>query len=170
MQRLQHDEYLAVALSRMHALNNPMISRLELFCFPRENNVYSYSVAMPLRLDYQLIDPINTVIVNLMEFGLIDKWIKLSEGPTLQSLVAKEKHNGAVRTRDPADGNVILTMDHIIGALVIMAFGYALALIAFLVEQLVFHRLQKGSESKFILNLHTFLRPYRIDCMVNQRL
>lgn len=123
---------------------------------------------MPLRLDYQLIDPINTVITNLMEFGLIDKWIKLSGGPTTQSLVAKAKHNGAVRTRDSSDGNVVLTMDHIIGALVIMAFGYVFALIAFVVEQLIYHKVQKGSESKFVLNLHKLLRPNRIDCMVNQ--
>lgn len=169
MERLRYDEYLAVALSRLHAENNPMISRSELFCFSRENNVYTYSVAMPLRLDYELIESVDAIISNLMEFGLIGKWIELSEEPTTRAKVAdtkkKQKDNEVNRGNDSADGTVVLTMDHIIGALLIMAFGYVLAIIAFLVEQIVHRRVERGTQSKFFIYLHRFLRPNRVDCM-----
>lgn len=170
LQRLHNDEYLAVALSRLHAENNPRISRSDLFCFSRANNVYTYSVAMPLKLDYELIESISTIIGNLMEFGLIDRWIKLSEGPTIRSLVidVKAQHHEEEHTKEQPNGNVVLTMDHIIGALLIMSFGYLLAMIAFLVEQIVHQREQQGTDSKLFLYLHQVFSPNRIDCTITQ--
>lgn len=91
LERLRYDEYFAVALSRLHALNNPVISRSELFCFPRENNIYSYLVVMPLKLHYELMVPMDKVIDNLMEFGLVDRWIELEDMPTTRPLIGKTK-------------------------------------------------------------------------------
>lgn len=141
-----------------------------MFCFSRANNVYTYSVAMPLRLDYELIESIDTIIANLMEFGLIDKWIKLSDGPTVRSLVTdvKAKHQEEEHAKEPPNGNVVLTMDHIIGALLIMAFGYVLAMIAFVVEQIVHRRVHQGTDNKLFMYLHSVFSPHRNDCTITQ--
>lgn len=161
--RLRHDEFLAVELSRYHAHNNPMISRSELFCFSRASNVYTFSVAMPLKLDYELIDPINKVIKNLMEFGLIDLWRRIKAEPNTRSKIAETKAKQHAELHLTPDGTVVLTIHHIVGALVIMAFGYVLAIITFTIEQIVYRKVQKRSKSKFILYLHKQLGSNRID-------
>lgn len=171
MARLRYDEYLAVALSRMHALNNPKISRLERWCFTQKNNVYAYAIAMPLKEDFVLMKAIDSVITNLMEFGLIDKWMKMSEGPSFSSLIANAKKNDPGKyiayeesSRYTSDRTIVLTMNHIIGALVIMAFGYISALIVFVVEKNVYRRVQLRTASKLILYLHKSFSPTRNDC------
>lgn len=121
---------------------------------------------MPLKLHYELIGPIDNVIKNLMEFGLIDFWTRLSVGPTTRSKVAetKAKQHDAVHTLP--DGTVVLTMQHIVGAVVIMAIGYGLALIAFVIERFVHRRVHEGTDSRIIMYLHAFCRPNRFDCIV----
>lgn len=166
MAQLRDDEYLAVGLSRLHAETNPVVSRLERYCFDRENNVYTYSVAMPLKLSFELIGPINAVIKNLMEFGLIDKWKKSNEGPSFETMLAI----AAVKQQqeeNTGDGTVVLTMYHIVGALIFMGSGYILALAAFLTEKVVHHKVEQRTKSRIILFLHKMLRPNRIDRMAN---
>lgn len=159
LERLQYDEYLAVASSRLHVKHNPVTTRRGLFCFSRENNVYAYSVAMTLKLDFELLESIDTIIANLFEFGLINMWIKWDTSPTMKTLFA------AARTKDNGNenGNVVLTIEHIIGAILIMLFGYIFAIIVFIVERVVHRKVQGGTDSKFILCLHKFLNPGRID-------
>lgn len=115
---------------------------------------------MPLKVDYELKEAIDAVIANLMEFGLIDKWFQLEDAPTLRTLVAT-----AQTQHDHVNGNVVLTIDHIIGALLIMAFGYILAIIAFLLERFVHRKVQQGTDSNVVIYLHQFLRPDRIECI-----
>lgn len=110
---------------------------------------------MPLKIDFELTGAIDTIIMNLFEFGLINKWIKMNEELSTQSLMAEEKQY------ESEHANIVLTVDHIIGALLIMAFGYALAIITFLSEQIVHRRVRQGADSKFLLFLHKFFRPNR---------
>lgn len=166
MIRLRHDEYLAVAVSRLHAESNSKITRLERWCFYSENNVYSYPVAMPLKLDFELIEQIDDVITNVMEFGLVDKWKKMSEGPSFRTLVAKALVKQHEEEHTSSNGTVVLTVDHIIGALIIMAIGYLSAIIAFLVEKCVHQKVQQRTKSKLVLSLHKFFSPNRIDSQV----
>lgn len=94
-----------------------------------------------------------------MEFGLIDKWIRLENAPALNA-------NARAHQQKDESEKVVLTIHHIVGALLIMAFGYILAIIVFLAEQVVYRRIRWGSQSKLLLALHKFFRPNRIDCMV----
>lgn len=157
LKQLQHDEYLAVAVSRLHVKNNPVISRTELFCFSRQNNVYSYSVAMPLKNYYELVDRIDLVISSLMEFGLIAKWVKSDDAPSTRTLIARAQ----AKHYQTEYGNVVLTIEHIVGALIIMAFGYILAIIAFLIEQIVHRKVRDGTNSKLYVYLHKVFGPKR---------
>lgn len=114
---------------------------------------------MLLKLDYELKEVIDTIIGNLMEFGLIDMWRRWNSEPPPWALIAEAKK----RQSKNVDGNVVLTVDHIVGALVIMTIGYILATIAFFVERLVYRKVREGTSSYIFLYLHKFLYPSRID-------
>lgn len=156
LKRLEFDEKLAVAVSRLHALNTPILSQSEIYCFPRTKNIYSYSVAMPIKLDFHLLPTINYYIRQLFEFGLIERWNKLS-----QSIAANEEIKKILNSAsDGKDSSlVVLTVAHIMGALLIMFFGHFLAFIAFLVEALVYRRVQKKNCAVFWRKLHRLLKP-----------
>lgn len=115
---------------------------------------------MLLSLDYELIEAINYVISNLMEFGLIDRWSKRAEEPNARATITEAKQ------REGKSKNVVLTVDHIVGALLIMAFGYLLAIVVFVVEQLVYRSIHRGTEFRLFWILHRYFRPNRIGCMV----
>lgn len=156
LKRLQYDEKLAVAVSRLHAENTPAISRSEMFCFPRSNNIYSYSVAMPIKLDYHILPVINYNIRNLFEFGLVERWNKLGQS-VAAALEIKYFLNKASDGHD--DRLVVLTVPHIMGAILIMFFGHFVALITFLTELIVNRMIQQRNCTKFWQRLHWFLRP-----------
>lgn len=156
MEKLASDEKLAVAVSRLHATNTLVISQSQIFCFPRTKNIYSYSVAMPIRMDFHLLPTINYNIRQLLEFGLIERWNKLS-----QSIAANEEIKKSLA--HASEGNdshlVVLTIAHIMGALMIMFFGHILAIIAFGLEQLVHRRMCRPQSWRFWFRLHRWLEP-----------
>lgn len=156
LKRLQYDEKLAVAVSRLHAENTPAISRSEMFCFPRSKNIYSYSVAMPIKLDYHILPVINYNIRQLFEFGLVERWNKLGQS-VAAALEIKKFLDKAQDGHD--DRLVVLTVPHIMGAILIMFFGHSVALIAFSVEMIVNRMVQRQNCTKFWERLHWFLRP-----------
>lgn len=145
-----------MAVSRLHAENTPALSRSEMFCFPRSRNIYSYSIAMPIKLDYHMLPVMNYNIRQLFEFGLIERWNKLS-----QSIAANEEIkkilNQAASGKD--DQLVVLTVPHIIGALLIMSFGHFLALSTFFIELWIDRKIRQIKCAKVWIILHWFLRP-----------
>lgn len=154
--RLKYDVKYAVAASRLHAMNTPAISQSEIYCFIRERNIYSYSVAMPIKLDFHLLPQINYNIRQLFEFGLIERWHKLS-----QSIAANEEIKKILNEASNGKDSrlVVLTVAHIMGAILIMGFGHILALIAFLAEIITKKQICKGNCAKFWLVLNSFLTP-----------
>lgn len=156
LQRLEYDEKLAVAVSRSHSQNSPAISRTSMYCFPRNRNVYSYSVAMPIKLDYHMLPAINYNIRQLFEFGLTERWYKLS-----QSISANNEIKMILKKA--ADGKdsrlVVLTVAHIMGAILIMIVGHCIALIAFSFEIFAERQIRKSNCGKFWHSLHWFFMP-----------
>lgn len=156
LKRLVYDEKLAVAVSRLHAENTLAVSRSDMFCFPRSKNIYSYSIAMPIKLDYHMLPIINYNIRQLFEFGLTERWNKLS-----QSIAANEEIktilNQAASGKD--DNLVVLTVPHIMGAILIMFFGHFLAMTTFFIELWIGRKIHKRNSTKIWLILHWFLRP-----------
>lgn len=156
LKRLLYDNKLAVAVSRLHAKNSPVISQTELFCFARSVNIYSYSVAMQIKLDFHLLPQINSVIRQLFEFGLIERWDKLSQSIASSAAIVKMQKDGS-----GDDGNhlVVLTVAHIMGAILIMIFGHLIALITFLAEHITHRKIKSGNNNRFWMILHAFLSP-----------
>lgn len=157
LKRLKYDEKLAVAVSRLHAENTPALSRSEMFCFPRSRNIYSYSVAMPIKLDYHLLPIINYNIRQLFEFGLIERWNKLSQSIAANEEIKKMLDRAAAGESD--DRLVVLTVPHIMGALLIMSFGHIVALITFCLELLIKKKIGDNKCAKIWLILHFFVNP-----------
>lgn len=156
LKRLEYDEKLAVAVSRLHAQNTPALSQSKMFCFPRSRNIYSYSIAMPIKLDFHMLPVINYNIRQLFEFGLTERWNKLSQS-IATNIEIKKILNSASSKKD--DRLVVLTVAHIMGAILVMFFGHFIALAAFLIETLVDQRIQHKNCAKIWLILHWFLRP-----------
>lgn len=156
LKRLVYDEKLAVAVSRLHSKNSPAISQSELFCFSRTRNIYSYSIAMPIKLDYHLFPVINYNIRQLFEFGLIERWNKLSQSIAANQEIKKILDN-AVSGKD--DRLVVLTVAHIMGAILVMTIGHVIASMAFITELMVSRKIQHKKCSKFWILLNWFLRP-----------
>lgn len=154
--RLKYDVKLAVAASRLHALNTPAVSQSEIYCFPRSRNIYSYSVAMNIKLDFHLMPAINYNIRQLFEFGLIERWHKLSQAIAANEEI-KKILNSAASGKDSS--LVVLTVPHIMGAVLIMSFGHILASIAFIAEFLTNRYVKKRNCSKLWIILNAFLSP-----------
>lgn len=143
---------LAVALSRLHAMNSPSVDKSKIFCFSRDNNIYSFSVTMITTYDFPLLPQIDQVIRRLVEGGFITRWKNF--GPSNGNKIAntsdtqtkpltKNDNNAEVSTDDESDLDeennetdnfTSLTIDHILGALVILIVGEFLATIVFLLE------------------------------------
>lgn len=132
-------------MSREHALNSPVIGKADLFCFEKVHNVYGYSVVLLAQRNYHLLGRMNSIVRRVMEFGLIEKWEK--DGDTLQQLQLQIKQNalggggggGAVGSAGGGGGGegdelVVLKVDNIMGALILMVAGYAVALVVFAAE------------------------------------
>lgn len=152
---LHINEKLAVAVSRLHAENSAVISRDQLFCFTRENNIYSYSIAIPTRVDFHLLPSFNYIIRQLFEFGLVERWDKLSQAIASSALAIKL----AQSVSDGGGHLVVLTVGHIMGAVFVMLFGHSIAFIAFCSELLVNWQVRKQSPTWFWLKLNKFFVP-----------
>lgn len=157
LKRLLVDEKLAVAVSRLHAKNSPVISEMELLCFARSANIYSYSVAMPIKLDFHLMPQINNIIRQLFEFGLIERWDKLSQSIASSAATVKMLREGS--GGDGGGHLVVLTVPHIMGAILIMSFGHLMALIALIAEHITHRKIKRGSSNRFWMMLHKMFTP-----------
>lgn len=122
---LRRRDDFAVSVSRKHAASNPVIDAHELFCFERTHNVYGFSVTMLAQRNFHLLGRMNSIIRRALEFGLIQKWEH--DDAAKKPVIAAQKHGHG-------EGLVVLRVDNIMGALILMAAGYALAMLAFVIE------------------------------------
>lgn len=132
---------LAVGLSRQHVLNNPRIDRSDTFCFPHASNIYTYSVLIQTRQDFSLLPHINDIIERLVEHGLVYNWIERSQNYT------------SIRLNVGSTGPNPLTVNHVLGAIVVMAVGFALAILAFVVEVFLLPKMKVRGKHLFKSNI-----------------
>lgn len=136
LEELKINMKLAIGLSRQHALNNPRIRRSDIFCFPPSNNIHTYSVLMPTREDFPLLPHIDDLIDRFVEHGLIYLWNRNSQNYTTMRLMHKYK------------GPQALTVDHLLGAFVILAIGLVSATSVFSIEYLISWQSKKCRKTK----------------------
>lgn len=161
---------LAVALSRQHALNNRAVDKSHIFCFDRKHDIYSYSVSIIATYDFPLLSRIDYVIRLLYEGGLIFRWKEANPYEEFRlanillpqfSLVPKDSgaekddaeqdgDNANVETysnqhRSESEQFVNLTIDHILGALIILIVGQSSAFVVFIYEYWTLNEVRKKS-------------------------
>lgn len=111
---------------------------------------------MPIKLDYHILPVINYNIRQLFEFGLVERWNKLGQSVAASLEIKKFLE----KVQDGHDDRlVVLTVPHIMGAILIMFFGHFVALIAFFVELIANRMVQQRNCTNFWERLHWFLRP-----------
>lgn len=158
LKRLLNDENIAVAVSRLHAENSPVISKTELYCFSRSNNIYSYSIALPIKLDFHLLPQINYIIRQLFEFGLIERWNKLS-----QSIASSVSISKLLKSEGEDGGHlVVLTVAHITGAILILGAGLIMSFAVFILERIVYRIIRHGRRNKFWNFVNSILDPQKV--------
>uniref|UniRef100_A0A182YGJ7 Putative ionotropic receptor ligand binding domain-containing protein n=1 Tax=Anopheles stephensi TaxID=30069 RepID=A0A182YGJ7_ANOST len=134
--RLRSERTIAIAMSRAHSSNSRAIGEAELYCFPKAENIYTYSVSMLAKKDFHLLPKINELIRRISESGLLGKWQKESEKIRIDE--DQEEGGGGAGGggggERSGEGQTILRLDHIEGAFYLGAAGLILALIAFIGE------------------------------------
>lgn len=132
--QLQYEQNTAVAVSRHHANNCPLISSDKIFCFDRAENIGSFSVFMLMRENFEFNPQINKLIRYAMEGGLLEKWRADS---TMNYKFQKEK--GVFKA---------LSIEHLgVGWLVIL-FGSIASFLTLLIEKFLHYKVLT-SRSRF---------------------
>ncbi|KAG5670574.1 hypothetical protein PVAND_000827 [Polypedilum vanderplanki] len=151
---LTKDKKLAVAISRSHALNNPLQLKdgIDFFCFPVEDNVVIYSAVMLFRKFYHLLPMIDDRIRTILESGLLSKW-------ELDSVkIAKKKDSSDSSSGGHGNGPQIkLALEHVEGAFLLIIIGLIVALIVFIIELLVSYMIKKKMFEKYLKKMEQVL-------------
>ncbi|XP_065073023.1 uncharacterized protein Ir87a [Ochlerotatus camptorhynchus] len=147
--RLHSERTVAVAVSRAHSHNSKSIGEAEIFCFPRTDNVQTYSVGMMVKKDFHLLPKINDLIRQISESGLLGKWQVESDKIRIDEDL--DEGGGGGDDGGHGDGQIVLKIEHIEGAFILGTFGLGLATVAFIGEVIYFRlkRKYKWKDSVF---------------------
>lgn len=134
---LKTDSKLAFAISRAHAMNSKEpVSDMDIFCFEKANNIFSFSVVMLFKKDHHLLPMVNTLIRRITESGFILKWQYDCES-------IKFKENLARHRVEDTDVNRAINLDQLIGLYGLGAVGIVISTLAFGFEWLIYYFSQK---------------------------
>lgn len=148
------DKKKAVAISRSHALNNPLQLKegVDFACFPVEDNVVIYSVVMLFRKFHHLLPFFNDRIRIITESGLLSKWeldsIKVSK---------KQETSGGGGGGHGSGKQTKLSLEHVEGAFFLVIIGLGIALLTFILECCVHHLVQKKKHLKVLKKIEGVL-------------
>lgn len=120
------DHFLAVAVSREHSENSPLMKKTNMFCFTRSNNVYNFLVSILARKDHHILTRMNRNIRGILEAGLLSKW---------QADSQRESDLSADSTEDDDDnGTIVLKVQHVQGAFYVLIVGLFVSFVIYLLE------------------------------------
>lgn len=124
LMNLKTNKKAAVAVSRHHADNNPVIGSTQMFCFPKKDNIYTYSVSMLTKKQYHLLGKIDALVRRISESGLLQKWELESSNSVVESVDAAGPHDNAIK----------LKIEHVQGGFLLLGVGLAVAAVTFVLE------------------------------------
>lgn len=120
------DLRLAVAVSREHSENSPLMKKTNMFCFTRSHNVYNFLVSILARRDHHILSRINRNIRGILEAGLLSKW---------QADSQRESDLRADSTESDDDsGQIVLKVKHVEGAFYVLIVGLSVSFLIYLLE------------------------------------
>lgn len=143
LKKIKTNKSIAVAVSRHHADNNPLISPLDMHCFAITEDIYTYSVSMLVKKQYHLLLKIDAIIRGISESGLLMKWQRDSEQTITTSSDENEGGNGVRK----------LTFEHVEGGFLIWGIGLSVGFIAFVCEWIVYLVKRKKDNSVRIIKV-----------------
>lgn len=149
-----NDKAKAVAISRSHAMNNPLrlIEGVDFSCFPVEDNVVIYSVVMLFRKFHHLLSMIDEKIRVILESGLLSKW-------QMDSVKMKKSTGGSSSSAGShGEGPQIkLAVEHVEGAFFTIIIGLLICLLVFFIECIVHHMVVNKKYEKIMRIIESFL-------------
>jgi hypothetical protein len=150
-----NDKKKAVAISRAHALNNPLNLHegIDFVCFPVQENVVIYSAVMLFRKFHHLLDMVNEKIRTISESGLLSKWAMDSINVAAKSSTSSSG-GGAHGSGGP---QIKLKVEHVEGAFFVVLIGLGFALIAFIIELLVHKMIAQKRHVKWMRKIERVL-------------
>lgn len=128
LQEIANDLTLAVAVSREHSENSPLMKKTNMFCFTRTNNINNYLVSILARRDHHLLSRMNRNIRGILEAGLLNKWQADSQRESDLSSVS-------IVTEEDS-GQIVLKVQHVQGAFYVLIVGLFVAFVIYLLELL----------------------------------
>lgn len=147
LMELETNNKLAVAVSRVHAMNNPFILNSKIYCFSKHQHIYTYPLSIIAQRNFHLIPYINDILQKLVEFGLVEHWVQKYRSTIIGSYYGHAEHfeydndnNNEDDDKENEIDNVIVTLsvEHMKGAFYILICGYTLACIIFIMECLTY--------------------------------
>lgn len=134
---LKDNEYLAVGVPRQHAriFINADISNRKIYCFDKSENIYSFSISILARKNFELLSQFNADIMRLVEAGIIIKWAKDN-----QKIVFNRGSDIYVAP---------LTVEHIFPGIFMMCASYLFVLHVFVLEKIIKKHVQAGRPHKW---------------------
>jgi hypothetical protein len=149
------DKRVAVAISRSHALNNPLQLKdgADFFCFPVSDNVVIYSAVMLFRKFHHLLPMINEKIRTILESGLLSKW----ELDSVKSGKKKSVDSGGGGGHGGGGPQVKLAYEHVEGAFLLIMIGLAASLVLFAIELTVSFLLKRKKYERVLRKVENVL-------------
>ncbi|XP_055911410.1 uncharacterized protein LOC129945575 [Eupeodes corollae] len=147
LQRAAKDCSLAVAISRQYSTHNPRIPRDNLYCFDRDQHIYTYLVTMLMPKKFHLYHQINPIIQYIIESGHLLKWTRDLEQQRMLKAIKRELVNDENRVMK-------LEVGQILGILACTLIFLGVALFVFVLENFVCLMIKRGSKAKVIKVLH----------------
>lgn len=150
--RLKYDETLAVASSLAHIRSYRPLADAEIFCLVKDQErIFDYPITMLAQRNFHLLPTINVIILELIEHGIIEKWLGDNMPFRMQKKNAERKlydQNFANGLPAPTDNAIIITITHIFGSILILCVGNCIATIIFFIEIWTDHKMKLMYTSK----------------------
>lgn len=148
---IKSNDKLAVAISRVHALNVPLpINEEHMYCFHRGTNIHTYSVVMLVMKDYFLLPRMNTLIRRMTETGFMLKWQYDAE---LFKVIQNSK---LARESGVTNEKVKLSIGHLAGAFYLCIFGLIFSSLGFAFEWIIWH-LANNKKKKVAIAIEKYI-------------
>lgn len=154
------NDRLAVAVSRMHAMNNRRISQHMVYCFDGREKIIDYPISLMIASDHPMLKQTQLLTQRALEGGLLGKW--LADSSPMEQTRREQNTNDESRKQ---------TIEHIMPAIMTYCLFLTLAIVAFIAEHSIFVCVSGGAEGRFwqwadmlIDGKRHFLLPARKQC------
>lgn len=168
--RLKYDQTLAVATSLAHMRSYRPLADAEIFCLVKvQERIFDYPITMLAQRNFHLLPTINFIILELIENGIIQKWLADNMPYRMQQKNAERKlydQNFANGLPAATDNAIIITITHVFGSILILCIGNGLATIIFFIEIWIDRKMKSMHTSKpdRLDNRMRFQRSFWIFC------